>query len=914
VVESLEDRRLLAAFDVLVFSRTTGFRHGSINEGIAAIQQLGTANDFSVTATEDPAAFTAANLAQYEAVIFLSTTGDVLNASQQTAFEQYIAAGHGFVGIHSAADTEYDWAWYGGLVGAYFDSHPAIQSATIKVADAVHPATAGLPQDWTRTDEWYNFRTNPRTRVHVLATLDERTYTGGTMGFDHPIAWCHSYGGGRSFYTALGHTESSYSEPLFRQHLLGGIRYAAGAVAADDGATLASNFRKTVLADDTFNPYQLDVAPDGRVFWVEQHGKFRVWNPATGVASLVADVPVWFSNDNGLIGIALDRNFQSNGWVYLFYSAVSVDEQRVSRFTVTNNVLDFASEKILLHIPMQRVVGGHHAGALQMTPDGLLYVSTGDDTDRLGDADGYSPTDERPGQQYFDAQRTSGNTNSLSGKILRIRPLADGTYSVPAGNLFPADGSQGRPEVYVMGVRNPFRFTVDPETGWLYFGDIGPDAEADSATRGPMGYDEFNQARAAGNYGYPYVIANNQPYVDYDYATHTARGPYNPAALVNDSPNNTGGRNLPPAQPAWMWYPYGVSPQFPELGEGFRAGMSGPVYHYDAAASSRYKLPAYYDDTLLVFDWARNWVKEVKINRQTGAVHKINDFAPGMQWLRPLDMKVGPDGALYMIEFGAALQSGNQDSQIVRVEYLNNPQPTSPVTEVYVRGSAWSTAFKTYMEVQGLGDDVLGYRVDNKTGEQAILPWVNVNEIVLRYPAPPTGPAIPTPGTVTLRGDRPGGNYTVTAVNQIDPQTFALVLDRPLGNLSTGGENGVRVNLVVPGAGPAGSNLSLVLNALQGDVNHVGESTTHSVVAADFSDVKNRFFRTTSQPGPAGPTQYTVFHDVDGSGGILANDFSFAKARFFDSLQATPFPVIVPPTALFAEERLTQSAVAELLH
>ena len=905
-VEPLEDRRLLAAFDVLVFSRTTGFRHDSIDEGVAAIQQLGAANDFTVTATEDPATFTAANLAPYEAVIFLSTTGDVLNAPQQTAFEQYIAAGHGFVGIHSAADTEYDWLWYGGLVGAYFDSHPAIQSATVKVADPAHPATANLPQDWSRIDEWYNYRSNPRARVHVLATLDERTYTGGTMGFDHPVAWCQSYGGGRSFYTGLGHTEASYSEPLFRQHLLGGIRYAAGAAPADDGATLASNFRKTVLADDTFNPYQLDIAADGRVFWVEQHGKFRVWNPATGAASLVADVPVWYSNDNGLIGVALDPGFLSNGWVYLFYSAVSPDEQRVSRFTVTNNTLDFSSEKILLHIPFQREVGGHHAGALQMTPDGLLYISTGDDTDRLGDADGYAPLDERPGRQYFDAQRTSGNTDSLSGKILRIRPLPDGTYSVPAGNLFPADGSAGRPEIYVMGVRNPFRFSVDPETGWLYFGDVGPDAEADSPTRGPLGYDEFNQARAAGNYGYPYFIADNKPYVDYDYATQTARGPYNPAAPVNDSPNNTGSRSLPPAQPAWIWYPYGVSPQFPELGSVYRCAEAGPVYHYNAAASSPYKLPAYYDDTLFVFDWARNWIKEVKINRQTGAVHKINDFAPGLELRRPLDIKIGPDGAMYMIDFGAPLQAANPDSQIVRVEYLRGDIVPPWVTEAYVRGSTWTQPFKNLMESQAHGDDAWGYRVDLRPDD--VLPWTNVNEIVLRLNSPPVAWSPPNPNSVVLDGVR--SDYVVQSINQLDPVTFVFRLARPLGALPAGGENGDRVRLTMPGWGFNGTNYNLTLNVLQGDVNHAGE-TTHSVVAADFSDVKNRFFRTTAAPGPAGPTQYSIFHDVDGSGGILANDFSFVKARFFDSLPTTPFPIIVPQTALFADKRL-QSHLAEL--
>ncbi len=214
-------------FTVLVFSKTAGFRHDSIPAGITAIQQLGTANNFTVEATEDATQFNAANLARFKAVIWLSTTGDVLNATQQTAFENYIRAGGGYLGVHAAADTEYDWAWYGGLVGAYFASHPAIQTATVRIADATHPSTVGLPAAWSRSDEWYNYQTNPRAQVHVLATLDESTYSGGAMGSDHPISWCRAYDGGRAFYTGMGHTAASYSEANYRTHLLGGIRYAA---------------------------------------------------------------------------------------------------------------------------------------------------------------------------------------------------------------------------------------------------------------------------------------------------------------------------------------------------------------------------------------------------------------------------------------------------------------------------------------------------------------------------------------------------------------------------------------------------------------------------------------------------------------------------------------------------------------
>jgi len=218
---------------VLVFSKTAGFRHDSIPEGIAIVRELGEQHGFTVDATEDAGAFTAANLRRYDAVVFLSTTGDVLDTAQQRAFERYIGHGGGYVGIHSAADTEYDWEFYGGLAGAYFQSHPAIQQARVSVENRAHPATSHLPRSWERTDEWYNYRSNPRGRVHVLASLDESSYSGGTMNGDHPIAWCQEYAGGRAFYTGLGHTKESYAEPAFRQHLLGGIRWATGAAQAD---------------------------------------------------------------------------------------------------------------------------------------------------------------------------------------------------------------------------------------------------------------------------------------------------------------------------------------------------------------------------------------------------------------------------------------------------------------------------------------------------------------------------------------------------------------------------------------------------------------------------------------------------------------------------------------------------------
>jgi type 1 glutamine amidotransferase len=221
-----------ARFRVLVFSKTTGFRHDSIPVGIATIRRLGREHRFGVEQTEDERRFTDRDLARYAAVIFLSTTGEpIARQSHRRAFQRYIRRGGGFVGVHGASDSFAGWPWYVGLVGAGFRRHAAGTSAAgVVVEDRRTPATRALPRVWRRVDEWYAFRSNPRGRVHVLATLDKRTYDprGAAMGADHPIAWCHRYDGGRSVYTAMGHTAGSYREPLFVAHLLGAIEMAAG--------------------------------------------------------------------------------------------------------------------------------------------------------------------------------------------------------------------------------------------------------------------------------------------------------------------------------------------------------------------------------------------------------------------------------------------------------------------------------------------------------------------------------------------------------------------------------------------------------------------------------------------------------------------------------------------------------------
>ena len=224
----------LADASVLVFSKTNGYRHAAIPDGVRALRALANEHGFEVTATEDSTAMRPSRLSAVDVVVFLNTSGDVLGPAGQDALCRFIRDGGGYVGVHAASDTEYDWAWYGRLVGAYFDGHPEIQEAVVRVERPSHPSTRMLPEAWTRRDEWYNFDSNPRDSVQVLLTLDEGTYDGGTMGDDHPIAWKHEFDGGRAWYTAGGHTKASYRAPLFRQHLLGGLRWAAGASSAAD--------------------------------------------------------------------------------------------------------------------------------------------------------------------------------------------------------------------------------------------------------------------------------------------------------------------------------------------------------------------------------------------------------------------------------------------------------------------------------------------------------------------------------------------------------------------------------------------------------------------------------------------------------------------------------------------------------
>ncbi len=426
-------------------------------------------------------------------------------------------------------------------------------------------------------------------------------------------------------------------------------------------------FENTTICGNLVQPMELDIAPDGRIFLIEIAGVVKLIDPATGKMEVVGKIDVTTEQENGLIGLALDPKFAENGWIYLQYSPPDFVGQHISRFKFENGQLDLSSEKLLLKFEEQRRECCHHAGSLEFGPNGDLYIGTGDNTNPFNDSNGYAPLDGRENRQAWDSQRTAGNTKSYNGKILRIHPEADGTYSIPDGNLFPKDGSVGHPEIYVMGCRNPWRINIDQKTGILYWGDIGPDAGQDSA-RGPRGYDEINQAKQAGFFGWPYFIGNNFAYAMTDFKSGENLPAQDPASPVNESPNNTGARELPPAQPALIYYPSAPTELFPALGSGGRSACAGPVYYFDEGLDSQTKFPEAFNRTLFAFEWTRHAIYTVQLDENSNVI-SVERFLPDMKFVRPIDMQFDANGALYVIEYGETW-GVNPDAKLTRIDYV----------------------------------------------------------------------------------------------------------------------------------------------------------------------------------------------------------------------------------------------------
>ncbi|WP_078854178.1 ThuA domain-containing protein [Streptomyces sp. NRRL F-5135] len=750
---------------VLVFHASATEESPVVNAGIEAIESIGLSGPwnerFKTEATDDGSVFTdAKRLGSYNAVVFLTGGGDVLDPEQEAGLEAYMEAGGGFLGVHDAARTEPYSAWFTELIGARpaKTSPTNVQRATVEVGDRIHPATKSLPLEWKRPDKWLNWATNPTGKVHTVARVRESSYQPGTgaNGADHPVSWCRDYDGGRSFYTGMGGTAASYDETDFRDHLRGALLWTSRISRADCKATIDGNYKAERVTqpnqpgqqDQIGEPHGLVTAPDGRVFYIGRGGgdnsapvvtdwnnpnigkglgQIHVYDPKTKKVTLAGALTIFGNKgggeelikvEEGLLGIELDPAFQSNGWVYLHYTPHSglnrdtrIAERRVSRFTLdlATNKLDLASEKVLLKWPVQVHSCCHSGGGLAWDSKNNLYIATGDNNSS-GFSDGYSGNNPQPnykGLSFADARRTAGNTNNLNGKILRIHPEPDGTYTLPAGNLFTGQeqdegGGKTRGEIYVMGVRNPARIFVDKQTDTLYAGWVGPDAGAPSTTWGPAKYDTFAAITKAGNHGWPFCMGNNQPYRDRSLPDPSKpQGWYNCAAPKNESPNNDGLVNLPPVTGNTIWYsPQGGAPDYPRdangvpsykqeeakyllpwLKGGGQATMNGPVYRYDAQSASADKWPQYWDGKWFVgdfYDAAGSPRHAVVTDPKTVGKGGLPVHAESLKKIIPvgqggirnlMDWKFAPDGSLYVLDYGRGFFTSDGASALWRVTY-----------------------------------------------------------------------------------------------------------------------------------------------------------------------------------------------------------------------------------------------------
>ncbi|WP_229209480.1 ThuA domain-containing protein [Dyadobacter koreensis] len=739
------------AFNILVFSKTASFRHASIDAGKKALSKLATEKGFTTSFTEDAAQFSDKNLQKYNAVLFLNTTGDVLSDQQQIAFERYIQAGGGYVGVHAATDTEYGWAWYGKLAGAYFLDHPMtpsnVQNGKFIVTKKNHWATQGMPDEFERKDEFYSFK-DISPKINVVLKIDEKSYTGGKNPDFHPISWYQEFDGGRSFYTAMGHTDETFSEPLFLNHLFAGIKYAAGGAEPKPldyrkARPEENRFAKVILEEKLDEPMELSVLNDGRVLFIQRKGDVRLYNLKTKELKTIAKIPVSLKYKNkqgkesmgedGLLGLNKDPNFNENHWIYLYYSVPEEPKNILARFELRGDELVMESKKVLLDVPTQREECCHTGGSIAWDKAGNLYLSTGDNTNPHG-SNGYSPSDEQEGRSAWDAQKSSANTNDLRGKIIRIKPQPDGTYTIPDGNLFPKGTADTRPEIYTMGHRNPFRISVDQKTNYVYWGEVGPDAAKPDSSRGPAGHDEVGQARKAGNFGWPHFVGDNKAYNRYDFANKKSLEKWDVNAPSNTSPNNTGLKVLPAAQKAFIWYPYAASQDFPLVGTGGRNAMAGPVFYADHFKKAPGVFPDYYNGKLLAYDWMRGWIMAVSMDGE-GNFSSMERFMPSYKFSNPMDMEFAENGDLYMLEYGTGWFSANNDARLIRIEYNGgNRKPQLQISANQMGGAAPMALRLTAKGTMDADDDLLKYswKVSSKNGFQKVINTPDANLILAK--------------------------------------------------------------------------------------------------------------------------------------------------------------------------------------
>jgi cytochrome c len=422
-------------------------------------------------------------------------------------------------------------------------------------------------------------------------------------------------------------------------------------------------------------PMVFEVLSNESVIIIERGGTIKKWDAANETMKSIAHIPVFTHSEQGLVGMTLDPDFETNHWIYLYYADASISKFFLTRWDLVNDSLIQSSKKILLEVPSNRESTSHTGGGMTWDANKNLYLTIGNNTGNSL----YSQTDERPDRIQFDDQRGAANTNDLRGKILRIHPEPDGTYTIPDGNLFPKGMEKTRPEIYIMGNRNPWRVSVDSKTGFLYWGEVGPDADSDSE-KGPMGYDELNQSKQPGFFGWPYFIGENRAYPIYDYVNNIIGTRQDSLKPINKSKNNTGLTELPPAQPAFISYPYGPSEKFPLVGSSSRCAIGGPIYHRGDFKNAVQPYPSYYEGKWLAADLSRFWIMAISMDEK-GNYTGMERFAPDYHPRQPIDIKFGPTGDLYVLEYGGNTANSGIESRLVRIEYnAGNRKPVVQVT------------------------------------------------------------------------------------------------------------------------------------------------------------------------------------------------------------------------------------------
>ncbi|WP_426497324.1 PQQ-dependent sugar dehydrogenase [Streptomyces sp. D54] len=489
-------------------------------------------------------------------------------------------------------------------------------------------------------------------------------------------------------------------------------------VAADIPAADYQQVQLALGAAELGEAMSLAVLPDRSVLHTARDGTVRLTD-AAGATKTAGKLAVYTHDEEGLQGIAVDPGFSTNRFVYLYYSPVlntppgdapttgsATDFEawkghlNLSRFVLkADGTLDTASEKVVLEVASDRGQCCHVGGDIDFDAAGNLYLTTGDDTNPFESA-GYAPIDERTNRNpQFDAQRSSGNTNDLRGKLLRIKPTADGGYTIPAGNLFAPGTANTRPEIYAMGFRNPFRMSVDKKSGAVHIGDYGPDAGGTDPARGPSGQVEFNRVTRPGNFGWPYCTGTNTPtetYGEYTFPSGPSAGKYDCASgPANNSFRNTGQATLPPARPAWIRYA-GDAGSPPEFGGGSESPMAGPVYNFDADLDSAVKFPASLDGRFFATEYGRKWIKPVEV-KADGSPGTIDTFPwAGTQ---VMDSAFGPDGALYVLDYG----TGANNQALYRVEHLAGSN-RSPVAKAAASRTSGPTPLTVSFSSAGSAD------------------------------------------------------------------------------------------------------------------------------------------------------------------------------------------------------------------